>query len=669
VITLNFKKLIAKNIFCFGEKGITIDFDSFGNIVLIRGRNLDTTSDESDSKLSSNGSGKSSIPELIVYALYGQTIKNPKKTTHRDIMHHKATKGLHVEIYFDDYKLVRTRKPDSLRLWKSANGVWDESAELTLGGMPATQAYLEEQILGLNYKTFVNIVAFTDDNSVSFLEGDAKDKRELIENLLSLEKYRLCHKNAKVMHKEVKDKIKAVDIEISYLERAVVDCENNIKNLQQNQKNWKIKKIEEIRTIGNQVQSTLVLIEEADKDPALQQYEEVQNKIKIAKQALEKQGLKLEKHVDSKKSLENEIDDLRQSQTGINTQSNDKNLQLRNLKNDMAAIHSTLKKINALEPGVVCDHCFGEIKPENYASMKEQHQKQWDVMEPNYKQLKSEIDELDLKIKEISGNIASKNNELTSVKNEISIIEVTNKKLRDGISKGEAMKMPDVSLKKAGYQSKINILNESVEKLKNELAGFTPYDNLLSDTNLKLMESKTNLETKQTDRNALAEEESMIDFWVTAFGDTGIRKYVLDEIIPALNENVNYWLDLLIESKLQIAFDNELNETIVKYPDVDKPINYFLLSNGQRRRINLALSQAFAHVMTLNTGRTPSIMFLDEVTSNIDPLGVSCIYNMICEIAREKKVFVTTHDQELLEQLNGCAELKLVMKDGVSFLE
>jgi exonuclease SbcC len=669
VITLNFKKLIAKNIFCFGEKGITIDFDSFGNIVLIRGRNLDTTSDESDSKLSSNGSGKSSIPELIVYALYGQTIKNPKKTTHRDIMHHKATKGLHVEIYFDDYKLVRTRKPDSLRLWKSANGVWDESAELTLGGMPATQSYLEEQILGLNYKTFVNIVAFTDDNSVSFLEGDAKDKRELIENLLSLEKYRLCHKNAKVMHKEVKDKIKAVDIEISYLDRAVVDCENNIKNLQQNQKNWKIKKIEEIRTIGNQVQSTLVLIEEADKDPALQQYEEVQNKIKIAKQALEKQGLKLEKHVDSKKSLENEIDDLRQSQTGINTQSNDKNLQLRNLKNDMAAIHSTLKKINALEPGVVCDHCFGEIKPENYASMKEQHQKQWDVMEPNYKQLKSEIDELDLKIKEISGNIASKNNELTSVKNEISIIEVTNKKLRDGISKGEAMKMPDVSLKKAGYQSKINILNESVEKLKNELAGFTPYDNLLSDTNLKLMESKTNLETKQTDRSVLAEEESMIDFWVTAFGDTGIRKYVLDEIIPALNENVNYWLDLLIESKLQIAFDNELNETIVKYPDVDKPINYFLLSNGQRRRINLALSQAFAHVMTLNTGRTPSIMFLDEVTSNIDPLGVSCIYNMICEISREKKVFVTTHDQELLEQLNGCAELKLVMKDGVSFLE
>jgi ABC-type multidrug transport system ATPase subunit len=73
--------------------------------------------------------------------------------------------------------------------------------------------------------------------------------------------------------------------------------------------------------------------------------------------------------------------------------------------------------------------------------------------------------------------------------------------------------------------------------------------------------------------------------------------------------------------------------------------------------------------MTLNTGRTPNVMFLDEVTSNIDPLGVSCIYNMICEIAREKKVFVTTHDQDLLEQLNGCSELKLVMKNGVSFLE
>ena len=67
---------------------------------------------------------------------------------------------------------------------------------------------------------------------------------------------------------------------------------------------------------------------------------------------------------------------------------------------------------------------------------------------------------------------------------------------------------------------------------------------------------------------------------------------------------------------------------------------YDLLSNGQKRRINLAVNQAFAHLMTLSHGVCPSLVFLDEVTTNIDQIGVQGIYNMICELSKEKKVFV-----------------------------
>ena len=128
-------------------------------------------------------------------------------------------------------------------------------------------------------------------------------------------------------------------------------------------------------------------------------------------------------------------------------------------------------------------------------------------------------------------------------------------------------------------------------------------------------------------------------------------------------------MQFLIENKISLKFNNEFEETIEKFPTDNKVYNYETMSNGQRRRINLAVSQAFAHVMSLNSGKTPNVVFLDEVTSNVDSQGVSGIYNMICELNKEKKVFITTHDHDLIDYLNGCDTLDLVMEKGFTKIE
>jgi DNA repair exonuclease SbcCD ATPase subunit len=161
---IDFKKVRAKNFFCYGKDGIEIDFKKYGNVVVINGRNLDIQDEGEENKHSSNGVGKSSIIDALVYGLYGKTVKNPVKIKQADIINNVTSKQMEVEVCWDDYKVIRTRKPDGLRLWKGAD-------EITLGGMPATQKEIEN-ILGLNYDTFVNICVFTDDNSVSFLECD-----------------------------------------------------------------------------------------------------------------------------------------------------------------------------------------------------------------------------------------------------------------------------------------------------------------------------------------------------------------------------------------------------------------------------------------------------------------------------------------------------------------
>ena len=218
---IEFKRIFAQNFFCFGNDGIEINFKNYNNIVLVNGVNLDSTAKDSEEP-ASNGSGKSTIPEIIVYGFFGKTIKKPKKLNHKDVINNKTSKKLKIEIEWDKYKLIRTRKPDGLRLFESDKGVWDETTEITLGGMPATQKKIED-ILGLSYESFVNIAVFTDNNSVSFLECDAAEKRTIVENLLSLEKFRNYQEASKKILKGLKEKLASKDMELTYANKALTD--------------------------------------------------------------------------------------------------------------------------------------------------------------------------------------------------------------------------------------------------------------------------------------------------------------------------------------------------------------------------------------------------------------------------------------------------------------
>ena len=144
---------------------------------------------------------------------------------------------------------------------------------------------------------------------------------------------------------------------------------------------------------------------------------------------------------------------------------------------------------------------------------------------------------------------------------------------------------------------------------------------------------------------------------------------MIDGVIPALNSRIAYWLQFLIDGRISLQFDNELEEKIERSPPDGDPFVYHAMSGGERRRLNLAVSQAFAHVMMLNSGTCPSLVFLDEVTTNIDQIGVVGVYNMIMELAKSRQVFITTHDGNLREMLDGCEVITIEKKRGRATLK
>ena len=121
---LNIKKISAYNFLAFGPDGVEINFQKLKNIVLIKGKNLDYLKDlkrfdKAKFRDSSNGSGKSSVQEIICYALYGKTIKNPKKISKDDVVNNLYKKNCKVEMFFDeltdDYGYLNLTEPFSAR--------------------------------------------------------------------------------------------------------------------------------------------------------------------------------------------------------------------------------------------------------------------------------------------------------------------------------------------------------------------------------------------------------------------------------------------------------------------------------------------------------------------------------------------------------------------------
>ena len=218
-------------------------------------------------------------------------------------------------------------------------------------------------------------------------------------------------------------------------------------------------------------------------------------------------------------------------------------------------------------------------------------------------------------------------------------------------------------------EQKIQELIKQKTEKENELQGRSPYQDIIENDNFELKKVHDSVTSKEEEVKSLESELPYYDYWITGFGDHGIRKWVVDGIVPELNNRVNYWLQFLIDNKITLKFDNELNETIERNPVDGDPYVYHAMSTGQRRRLNLAVSQSFAHIMTTSSGSIPSLIFLDEVSTNVDPLGVQGIFNMITELAEDKQVFVTTHDQDLLRMLAGSDVINLVHEHGFTKLK
>jgi DNA repair exonuclease SbcCD ATPase subunit len=662
---LKFKSASAYNFLPFGPEGIEISFEELGNIILVRGQNMDI--DESSLKESSNGSGKSSIPEIIVYALFGKTIKSPKKFSKNDVVNNLIKKNCKVEIIFDKYKVSRGRSPDFLRLWESEDHDWTDKTEITQGKSVDTQLKIEE-IIGLSYESFIKTSVFTDDISSYFLEADTPKKREIVENLLSLDVYRQRFDASKNLLRDSKNFLKQYTSEYEILDKNKTSIEQKIEQANQNEISWKNGKKKEISTLIVSIKDKKSKLENLNEEEDLSEYEKARERIDEINIDIENNNSVIKKLADDKLRLKESIDLIKKELESKKDSIRKLDFEIKNKKSSIEKNNKEIKKLHEHEPGQTCGVCYGKIDPENYSKVLKKYNEDNDVLKKEIKDFSEDI--LSLNPKKLEEDIKEKEKKVLEFSKKEQEINANLNSLRNEFVKLSAIKEPESNSVKKVLQAEIELLTKKAKELKEEFENTSPYSEIIANLIKDKEEAEEAVESKKEKIQEAEKEIPYYSFWVDAFGDKGIRKWVVDGIIPALNSKLMYWMQVLDNNRLKIEFNNELEESIFKIIN-DEQIDFFYhtMSAGQKRRLNLAVSLSFAHVMLLTTGTCPSIMFLDEVTTNIDPIGVNNIYHMICELAEDRQIFITTHDNDLLSMLSGSDILNLIMENGISKLE
>ncbi|MFW5794899.1 MAG: hypothetical protein ACOCV1_05405, partial [Bacillota bacterium] len=101
----------------------------------------------------------------------------------------------------------------------------------------------------------------------------------------------------------------------------------------------------------------------------------------------------------------------------------------------------------------------------------------------------------------------------------------------------------------------------------------------------------------------------------------------------------------------------------------EEDFSYKQSSSGERKKIDLAISLAFSHLMRIRSGLNCNILFLDELAESLDEDGIEGIYKSLLELSKDKTIFVITHIKDLLFKLESYPEITVKKENGFTSIE
>ena len=201
----------------------------------------------------------------------------------------------------------------------------------------------------------------------------------------------------------------------------------------------------------------------------------------------------------------------------------------------------------------------------------------------------------------------------------------------------------DLLLKKSEAESNYYNVKASLSSLETLLEAsqetddsdeLTSIKSIIGDLRDKIKSDKQKYSTLLDTRNLYLNLDDLLS-------DSGIKKSMIDKIIPTLNTRI-IEISEKLEFKFPFEFDSDFNP-IINY--LGMQISPDSLSTGQRKKMNLIVLLAFIEIIKMKHSQM-NVMFLDEIFSSLDKSNVYRAISILKEYSEKygMTIFVVSHE-------------------------
>lgn len=597
---------------------LQVEFES--GVTLIEGYNHDDQTPE--------GSGKSAIPNALVWCLFG---KLPKDAKIDDVIK-DGQKSCTVEVEFiNGFKIRRSRKPNKLEMYIPSVDGYTEGKDAK-----ETQQIIEER-LGFSFDTFCQTVYFAQNYAKKFVTANEEEKAKILSELQDLQIFDVARKKAH-------DKAKGLDSNLDTLQRDYESLEKDCERLEDS--------ILESQTTKQRVVNEF---KSRKKD--------LDTKIADITQQIEKYDLPV------KVDYEQDLEILNEQQKEIREHITITSQAIKNAENNNAVVGRLQRQIRKTEKK------YEELTEEINDLLQTNSPKcptcAQDLKDP--KILKEHISELKAQQKELSIEIKELTKELETQKVvDVEELEIDLDKLRKLLNNNEKkissikQTVSDVQAKEKTYLRLDQHLKSLIQQKEELTEPDVEYlDQRISDNKKKL--KKLTEELRATEKNYKSLKKQRDSYLTLKQAFRSIKSYVFQTLLTDLTRRTNQYLVSLFNQDVKLEFtntgeDGEISkiETKVTIDGIDRPLG--LYSGGQFRRIQLAVDLALSDILSLRAKNPVNFRCLDEYFKDLSETSMETVLELL-EGLRGTTLLIE-HNSIFKNIVNNSIQIEL--RDGTS---
>ena len=542
-----------------------------------------------------NGAGKSTIPLLLEEALFNKNSKGVKKV---DIVNRNSPKdGYQIILDFDvddkSYSISVNRKA-SIKVVLLCDGE-------DISSHTATNTFKTvENVLGLDFKTFSQLVYQSTNNSLQFLTATDTNRKKFLIELLNLDNYLKLFDNFKEAHKNAASDVAEIKGSINTIKAWVKS--NPITSTTK-------KELLELPASPEDLISERALVQEK-----LDNIKDINHKINLNNQYRSQLS-----EVTSEELTKETIEP-----AGIG----DLNTEYATLKNLTAQYTAVIQKIDKL--GTSCPTCLQEIDEEKVTELKNE---QTILIKNNSR-----------RSREITNFLKYKKTQLKEHEEHQKVIQKFEK-----FSSLVDQNLPQITEDKTELDRKITSLNEKISEKENEIRDISNENTAITKFNTELdylisqvKEFKLKLLSEESNLKKNNEVYANLEVLKKAFSTNGLVAYKIENLVKDLEDLVNEYLAELSDGRfgLQFAVTNDKLNVIIS--DEGKDIDILALSSGELARVNTSTLLAIRRLMSTLSKSRINALFLDEVIGVLDDEGREKLIEILLK-EHELNTFLVSH--------------------------